>query len=322
MKFGDDGPAGPWHYWKAVPTGGTAPLEKGWTTMHVPTGLRRAVAVVCATALASSPVLLTHTTAGASGPTTSARAALPHLTATLTKKTIRVKGADDLRAGRVHLQVKGAGIVEFVTFEKGYDVADFTKDVTKFGAKNDMKALKRAISKTTIIGGFAGGGSGTIVFPRPGAYTPFSLGERGVVTGKTLVVEGPGRSSSAPRTDGSIIAKAGPAWGGASTLPADGRFTFKNKRSSGMPHFVALQQVAPGTTTDQVLESLQSEQQGPPPWALAGSLETGTLTPGRSMTVDYDLPPGQYVVMCFFPDPDMGGMPHALMGMLRMINLT
>ena len=51
-------------------------------------------------------------------------------------------------------------------------------------------------------------------------------------------------------------------------------------------------------------------------------METGTLSPGRSMTADYDLPPGQYVIMCFFPDPKMGGMPHALMGMLRMIHLT
>ena len=51
-------------------------------------------------------------------------------------------------------------------------------------------------------------------------------------------------------------------------------------------------------------------------------METGTLSPGRSMTVDYDLPAGQYVVMCFFPDPKMGGMPHSLMGMLRMIHLS
>jgi hypothetical protein len=291
--------------------------------MHVPTGLRRTLAIVCASALASSPVLLTPTTAGASGAaTTSAPAAMPHLKATLTRKTIRVTGADDLRAGRVHLDVKGPGIVEFVTFKKGYDVADFTEDVNAYGAKNDLKALKRAISKSTIIGGLAGGGSGTVVFPRPGAYTPFAIGGRGVVTGKTLVVDGPKQSSKAPRTDGSILAKRGPAWGGASSLPADGRFLFKNKGSSGMPHFVVLQQVVPGTTTDQVLESLQSEQQGPPPWALAASLETGTLSPGRSMTVDYDLPPGQYVVMCFFPDPDMGGMPHSAMGMLRMITLS
>ena len=289
--------------------------------MHVPTGLRRVVAVVCATALASSPVLLVPTTAGASGgATTSARAAMPHLTALLTKKTIFVKGADDLRAGRAHLDVKGRGIVEFVTFKKGYDIADFTADVNKFGAKNDVKALKHALKNTTIIGGLAGGGSGTVVFPKAGAYTPFSLGERGVVTGKTLVVDGPKRSSKTPSTDGSIIAKNGPSWGGASQLPTKGRFQFKNK--ADQPHFVLLQQVVEGTTTDQVLSYLQSGDEAPPPWGLQAGMETGTLSPGHSMTVDYDLPAGQYVVMCFFPDPEMGGMPHALMGMLRMIHLT
>jgi hypothetical protein len=292
--------------------------------MHVPTKLRRGVAVVCAVTLASSPVLLAPTTAGAeSAAPSAARAAMPQLTATLTKKTIRVKGPDRLRPGRVRFAVKGAGIVEFVTFDKGYDVADFTRDVNRFGAKNDTKALKRAIRNATIIGGFSGGNSGTIVFPRPGAYTPFAIGQRGVVTGKTLVVRGPARSSSVPRTDGRILAKRGLAWGGASTLPADGRFLFKNRRNAGQPHFAVLQQVAAGTTTDQVLQFLQSGEQGPPPsWVLPGSLETGSLSPGRSMTVNYDLPPGQYVLMCFFPDPEMDGMPHAFMGMLRMINLT
>ena len=289
--------------------------------MHVPTGLPRVVAIVCATALASSPVLLAPTTAGASGaPTTSARAAMPQITALLTKKTIRLTGADGLRAGRVKLSVRGRGPVEFAMFKAGYDVADFAADVNKFGAKNDVKALKRALKNTTIIGGLAGGGTGTIVFPKPGAYTPISLGERGLVTGKTLVVDGPKRSSKTPHTDGSLIAKNGPSWGGASQLPMKGRFQFKNK--ADQPHFVVLQQVAEGTTTDQVLTYLQSGEEAPPPWGLPAGMETGTLSPGHSMTVDYDLPAGQYVVMCFFPDPKMGGMPHALMGMLRMIHLT
>lgn len=289
--------------------------------MHVPTGLRRAVAVACATALASSPLLLAPTTAGASGAsTTSARAAMPHITALLTKKTIRLKDADGLRAGRVKLSVLGRGPVEFAMFKAGYDVADFTADVNKFGAKNDVKALKRALKNTTIIGGLSGGGTGTIVFPKPGAYTPISLGGRGLVTGKTLVVDGPSRSTKAPSTDGSIIGKNGPSWGGASQLPMKGRFAFKNK--ADQPHFVSLQQVAEGTTTDQVLSYLQSGDEAPPPWALQAGMETGTLSPGRSMTVDYDLPAGQYVIMCFFPDPKMGGMPHAFMGMLKMIHLT
>jgi hypothetical protein len=285
--------------------------------------MRRVVAVVGATALVASPLLLSPTGATASSGQATARAAAPHIKAKLTKKTIKLSGVDGLRAGRVKMSVSGNGIVEFAMFKKGYDVADFTKDVNKFGAKGDIKALKRALANTEILGGFAGGGSGTIVLPKAGEYTPFSIGDRGVVTGKTLVVKGPVRDTKAPSTDGKIIGKTGPAWGGASTLPAKGTFELKNKGNTGVPHFVVLQQVTEGTTTDQVLQALQSEEEGPPPpFILPAGMETGSVSPGRSMTVDYDLPPGQYVVMCFFPDPKMGGMPHALMGMLKMIHLT
>lgn len=291
--------------------------------MRMRNRLRRVVAVVSAAALASTPLLSAPTGATASVALTTTSAAMPHVTATLTRKTITLTGTKGLRAGRVKLSVRGKGVVEFARFKNGYDIADFTADVNKFGAKNDIKALKRAVANTQILGGLAGGGSGTIVLPKAGSYTPISIGQRGVVFGKALVVKGPARASSVPRTDGRIIAKRGPSWGGSSHLPTEGRFLFKNKGTTGVPHFVILQQVAEGTTTDQVLEFLQSQQEeGPPPsWALPASLETGSLSPGRSMTVDYDLPAGQYVVMCFFPDPKMGGMPHAMMGMLKMIHL-
>jgi hypothetical protein len=285
--------------------------------------VRGVVAAVCATALVSTPTLLTQAGADAStAPTASRAAPMPHIKATLTKKTIKLKGANGLRPGRVALSVKGNGAVEFAMFKRGYDTDDFAKDLNKFGAKNDIKALKHALKNVTILGGLSGGSTGTIVLPRAGSYTPFWLGGRGLVTGKAVVVRGAKRASRTPRTDGTIIGKDGPAWGGSSTLPMKGSFAFKNKADE--PHFVILQQVAEGTTTDQVLQALQTETENspPPPWLLPGSMETGTLSPGRSMTVDYDLPAGQYVVMCFFPDPDMGGMPHALMGMLRMIHLT
>jgi hypothetical protein len=287
--------------------------------MHVVKTMRGLVAAVCATALASTPLLLSPVAANASPAAMTSKAAMPHVTAKLTKKTIRLTGAKGLRAGRVKLSVEGRGIVEFVMFKKGYDIADFTADVNKFGAKNDVKALKRALAHTQILGGLAGGGSGTIVLPKAGSYTPVSIGQRGVVFGKAIVVRGPVRNASAPKTDGSIVATNGPAWSGSSNLPTKGRFLFKNKGNTGVPHFVLLQQVQEGTTVDQVLESLQSE--GQPSWALPAFLETGSISPGRSMTVDYDLPAGQYAVLCFFPDPEMGGMPHALMGMIEMIHL-
>jgi hypothetical protein len=289
--------------------------------MHVHKKLRAVLAAVCATALAGTPLLLAPTTANAS-PAATSRAAMPHISATLTKKGINLKGADGLRPGRVMLSVKGNGIVELAMFTRGYDGEDFAADVNKFGAKNDIKALKRALANTQILGGFSGGGSGTVVLPRAGSYTPFSIGQRGVVMGEPFMVRGAKRSSSAPSTDGRILAKTGPSWGGSSTLPAKGSFLFKNKATTGVPHFVVLQQVAEGTTTDQVLEFLQSGDEGNPPWGLPAGMETGSISPGKSMTVNYDLPAGQYVVMCFFPDPQMGGMPHSLMGMLEMIHLT
>ena len=83
-----------------------------------------------------------------------------------------------------------------------------------------------------------------------------------------------------------------------------------------------MMQVAEGTTTDQVLEFFMSEEQGPPPeWFLPGYLETGSLSSGRSMTVDYKLPAGQYALLCLFPDPKMQGMPHAFMGMIEMVTV-
>ena len=165
-----------------------------------------------------------------------------------------------------------------------------------------------------FLGGFEDGGSGTVVLPKPGEYTVFSFASRALAHFDAGTV----KKAPTPKTDGTIVAKQGPKWSGSSTLPAEGTFLFKNADKT-VPHFVILQQVPEGTTTDQVLTFLQSEE-GPPPF-LEGALETASISSGRKMTVDYDLPAGQYVVMCFFPDPNMGGMPHALMGMLRMIHL-
>lgn len=289
--------------------------------MHNVTSLRKVVALLSATALVAAPLLLAPTGANASGQSAKSRAATPQITATMTKKAIRVTGTDGLRAGRVKLSVKGKSTVEFMTFDKGYEVGEFMADLTNFERKNDIKAFRRALANTTFVGGLAAGGTGTIQFSKPGTYYGFGFGPRGPMLSKPFEVKGPVRTGKAPKTDGTIIATTGPSWGGDTMLPMKGSFLFKNKKSTGVPHFVVLQQVVEGTTTDEVLEFLQSGDEGQPPWGLPATFETGTINPGHSMTADYDLPAGQYVVLCFFPDPKMGGMPHSLMGMLEMIHL-
>jgi hypothetical protein len=37
---------------------------------------------------------------------------------------------------------------------------------------------------------------------------------------------------------------------------------------------------------------------------------------------NYRLPRGEYVMLCWWPDAEMGGMPHVFMGMHRAITLT
>jgi hypothetical protein len=274
--------------------------------------IRTAVAVACTVTLGAAP-LLVHTAATAR----TADAAIQSITVKVAKKTINVKGANGLRSGRVQVTMKG-GSAEIVMFKKGYDAKDLAKDIAALD-KGDIKALKRALAHTTFLGGFEKGGSGTVVLPKAGDYSVFSFESRGIAEFSAGSV----KKAPTPKTDGTIVAKTGPKWAGSSTLPAAGTFQFKNKDKT-VPHFVILQHVAEGTTTDQVLEALQNDTGNgpPPPFLLPESLETASLNPGHSMTVDYDLPAGQYVVMCFFPDPNMGGMPHALMGMLRMIHLT
>lgn len=283
---------------------------------------RAGAAAACAATLVASALVAP---AGAQVQSAeSAAQALPHIKAKATKVAVTLQGHRGLRAGRVRMSVAGASTVEIARFARGYGIEKFASDVERAFLKGDMKALRRSIANTTILGGFAPGHTGTIVLPRAGRYTAFAIGdpETGVIAGPTFRV-GPKKKRPMPDVDGRIIAKRGLSWGGSSHLPAAGTFLFKNKRTAGVPHFVVMQQVEEGTTVDQVLEFLQSgEGQGPPPsWLMRGAMDTGTLSPGRSMTVDYDLPPGQYAVLCFFPDPKMDGMPHAMMGMIEMIHL-
>ncbi|HEY0644371.1 MAG TPA: hypothetical protein VGD39_13180 [Nocardioides sp.] len=291
--------------------------------MHM-TKLRRLTAIVGATVLASVPLHLTTTGADASTTPTPSRAATPTITARVTASGVTLTGVKGLHAGRAKLAVKGKGdtTATFGTLRAGYSWEAFTKDLVAGFIKNDAKAIKRVYAKADALGGLAPGESGTIVFPHPGRYFAFTFGDKGPSEPAWFTV-GAKRASRTPHVDGRIVATDGPAWSGSASMPAAGTLLFKNVATTKVLHFVEMQRVEEGTTVDEVLATFQGpESQDPPPWMLRGSLSADVLSPGRSMTVDYDLPPGQYVLLCFMPDPNMHGTPHAFMGMIEMIHLT
>ncbi len=279
--------------------------------------VRTAIAGVCATALA----MPTSTSAATAPSAEHARAATPTITATVTKHGVSLKGVKRLHAGRAKIVVKGKGrnTITFASLKAGYTMPTFLKDLRGFNT-NNAKAIKRVYAKTDALGGLAPGGTGTIVFPHPGRYFALLVGNR--ISEPTMFTVGSKRRTKTPHVDGKIVATDGPGWSGSTTLPARGTLMFKSKATTPVLHFLSMQQVEEGTTVEQVLETFQGpEDSGPPDWALPATLDTDVISAHRAMTVKYDLPPGQYVVLCFMPDPKMGGMPHALMGMIEMIHL-
>ena len=107
------------------------------------------------------------------------------------------------------------------------------------------------------------------------------------------------------------------------TWPHAGTYLFTNTATDTL-HFMDLERVKPGTTDAQVQAFFNSKSQGPPPFAFNGpsvGIGNDVVSPGKSIQVSYNLPAGTYVLLCFVADPTTG-LPHAVMGMHKVITLT
>jgi hypothetical protein len=262
-------------------------------------------------------------------------AATPTLKVVATKKKFNVSGPTSFQPGTVALQLKGNGGTAVVSFKTGYSYNKFRKDVAAFGAsegpkgpsKAGLKHLNTAIDNTNIFGGLEVGkgqtGNGTVSLDTAGTYYVFNDSGDAPAKGPTKLTVSGAKAHRAPvKTTATVKALTPDRWGGDSNLPAKGTITFKNV-SKGMhasPHFVDLERVKPGTTRKEIIDFLQNGH-GRPPFGLPGpSVDSDILGSGQTMTLSYDVHPGTYGLLCFFPDP-MTGIPHAFMGMVKVVTL-
>jgi len=135
----------------------------------------------------------------------------------------------------------------------------------------------------------------------------------------TLTVHGPGGRGTGATVGPVVRLTTSDQFMSPGTLPAHGTITVRN--ASDTIHFMELQPVAAGTTDADVQAYFDSGPQAPPSWALdgpSGGMEV--LSPGRQAQLTYNLPAGTYVIMCFVSD-DVSGMPHAMMGMHKVVTL-
>ena len=66
-------------------------------------------------------------------------------------------------------------------------------------------------------------------------------------------------------------------------------------------------------------EGATPEAGGPDVSQLSVAFITGTQSPETTQYVTVDLQPGYYVLLCFVPDPQQGGIPHSFAGMIEVI---
>lgn len=265
-----------------------------------------------------------------------ALASTPTISVTISKTHFKVSGPRTFQAGRVAISLTAVGnerTFGIASLKPGYTFKDVRSDLLAFGKKQGsgkngstpksaLKHLNRVINNTNLYGGLdAVGGqtlNGTVVLPTAGTY--FAFKDAGLPSHPTkLTVTGPEVTRADPGSTATVKALTTRRFGGAKTLPAHGTITFMND-STESPHFLDLLHVKEGTTKKQVLDAFMSNSKAPPPWVRKGQAATDTVGEGNAQTLTYKLPKGQYVEVCFFPDPKTG-MPHAFMGMIAMVHL-
>jgi hypothetical protein len=135
---------------------------------------------------------------------------------------------------------------------------------------------------------------------------------------RTLTVTGSFQHRPAP-TGRSTITAFTYGFGVNGALPHQGWIHEHN--TSDQPHFYVFNRVKADTTTAQVKRYFKSGAQGKPSFALFANISSGVISPNTGQNFYLDLPAGRYLVMCFWPD-DETGMPHAFMGMWKLITLN
>lgn len=131
----------------------------------------------------------------------------------------------------------------------------------------------------------------------------------------TIIEEGSGGEGFTFRVDGAL--QAGPQ-------------IVEVLNASDQPHFIFAMQYPEPVTMDQVMatmmfdpssgatpgpDMLDFEQMTFPGYASAQSA-------GTTQWVTMDLAAGQVILVCFIPDPEAGGVPHAFEGMIQVVDVA
>lgn len=281
------------------------------------------IAVLAAVGMAATGLV-----AGSTGTANAKAASVANVHIT---KAHDVSMARHLRPGlhKFHVTSRAPAAFQLVRAKRGYSAKEAVHDVNQGLGAGNVKWLRRFERNTMLLGGVSSspGSPGTMWARIPrGSYwavdtnaRPLTVGElfKGTTRGHTLAGRPPGDKTVAAIKDASWAAHP-------SSIAPKGVLKFANRSHDN--HFLELAKLADGKTLADfkawVDKAKSGADPGNPPLDPSAVLDTGVVSPGHSMSQSYKLPEGDYVLSCWWPDADMGGMPHAFMGMYREIHVA
>lgn len=98
-------------------------------------------------------------------------------------------------------------------------------------------------------------------------------------------------------------------------LPRRGEVLFQNR--SEVPHFLSIAKLERGKTMKDFRAWIRDGGRKRPPIVMDVGVDTGVIDGGEALSFRYRLPRGRYVMSCWWPMSDAGGVPHAVRGMYR-----
>lgn len=236
---------------------------------------------------------------------------------------------DDLKAGLVRVTLHNAGTVthqvQLVRLHAGVTAAAFRAAILAShgsaalmlaDATGGSGAIDPGRVQTTYVNLRAGnyvalcflnGGDGGAPHFAHGMFTAFQVrghDERDVPAGH---VQGTVKAFTTPADKMGFRMPA--------VIDGDGLYRFTNTAAMDTHEF-ALLKLAPGKTAADVVSWVAHGLAGPPP--VTGSFGGGqALAPSGELWVRMNLPPGNYVALCFVPDDKPPHLPHAALGMVQ-----
>jgi len=289
--------------------------------MRIRTTRARAVAFASAAAIVTTTGLVSVATtadAASSIPTVTVHMSASKITFTGGGATT-ANGVTTVHAGRIHFHVvtaSGDHALQLMRFHNGYTAQQAQSDFNDAFSGN-VPAVQRIDHGVVFRGGAEAlpKHPGDMVVSLPAAQ--FMAVDQNGNAAAVLKVVGKAPSRVLQPYSGVLTAYSY-GWVPSSHVPASGWVKVQNK--ADQPHFMVLQHVKSTTTAKMVSTFIASGSEANPSWGLKESAESGVIAPGTSQMLHINLPPGKYLVACFWPDY-FTGMPHIAMGMWKLVTL-